>query len=65
MKVEPLQPIAFTILNAVAFSGLSRSRLYELIGRQEIPSFQVGGRRMILRSALEAYFANLSGEGSQ
>ena len=31
MAVEPIQPIAFTIPDAVAYSGLSRSRLYNLI----------------------------------
>jgi predicted DNA-binding transcriptional regulator AlpA len=34
----------------VAYSGLSRSRLYTLIQSNELPSLQVGGRRIILRT---------------
>jgi excisionase family DNA binding protein len=51
-----VEPIAFTINDAVAYSGLSRSRLYILIQTAELPSLQVGGRRMIRRDALDALF---------
>jgi excisionase family DNA binding protein len=54
------QPLAFTIPDAVAYSGLSRSRLYSLIQNGELPSLRVGGRRMIRRDALDAFFAKLS-----
>ena len=53
------QPIAFTITDAVAYSGLSRSRLYALMQSGDLPSLQVGGRRMIRRAALDAFFASL------
>lgn len=53
------QPLAFTITGAVSYSGLSRSRLYELIRAGDLPSLTVGGRRMIYRSDLDAFFANL------
>lgn len=56
MTVAPIQPLAFTIADAVAYSGLSRSRLYILIQTGELPSLQVGGRRMIRRDALDALF---------
>lgn len=59
MTVVPLQPIALTIADAVAYSRLSRSRLYGLMQSGELPSLQVGGRRMIRREALDAYFAKL------
>lgn len=55
------QPLALTIENAVAYSGLSRSRLYTLIQSGDLPSFRVGGRRMILREVLDSFFARLSG----
>lgn len=55
-----VQPIAFTVHDAVAYSGLSRSRLYTLIQTGELPSLQVGGRRMIRRDALDAFFAKLA-----
>lgn len=57
MSIEPAQPIAFTIRDAMAFSGLSRTRLYRLIKEGELPSMAIGGRRMIRRADLESYFA--------
>lgn len=54
-----LNPIAFNLKDAVAYSGLSRSRLYILIQTGELPSLQVGGRRMIRRDALDALFDKL------
>lgn len=57
MAVEPIQPIAFTIPDAVAYSGLSRSRLYNLIKDGSLESLQIGGRRMIRRDSLDALFA--------
>ncbi|AQR63377.1 hypothetical protein BZG35_05760 [Brevundimonas sp. LM2] len=53
------QPLALTVQDAVAYSGLSRSRLYKLMQTGELPSLQVGGRRMIRRDALDAFFDNL------
>ncbi len=53
------QPLAFTIIDAVAYSGLSRSRLYDLMRAGDLPSLAVGGRRMIYRADLDAFFANL------
>ncbi len=58
--VASFLPIAFTVHDAVAYSGLSRSRLYDLMKSGDLPSLQVGGRRMIRRDALDAYFASLA-----
>ena len=55
-----VQPLAFTVHHAVAYSGLSRSRLYALMKTGELPSLQVGGRRLIRRDAIDAYFATLA-----
>jgi excisionase family DNA binding protein len=60
MAVEPIQPLVFTVHDAVAYSGLSRSRLYTLIQAGELSSLQIGGRRMIRRDALDAFFAKLA-----
>ena len=54
-------PIALSVPAAVAYSGLSRSRLYELIRLKEIASVQVGGRRLVLRSGVDEFFAKLAG----
>ena len=53
------QPLAFTIPDAAQYSGLSRSRLYGLMQTGEIASLKVGGRRMIRRDALDAFFDKL------
>lgn len=54
-----IDPIAFTIPDAAAYSGLSRSRLYALMKSRELPSLLIGGRRMIRRDAVDAFFASL------
>lgn len=60
MPPANIEPIALTITDAVAYSRLSRSRLYTLIQSGDLPSLQVGGRRMIRRDALDNFFANLA-----
>lgn len=54
------EPIALSIPSAVAYSGLSRSRLYQLIRSNDVASVQVGGRRLVLRSGIDDFFARLS-----
>ena len=58
-SVSPIHPIAFTIPDASLYSGCSRSRLYGLMQSGELPSLKVGGRRMIRRDALDAFFDQL------
>jgi len=53
-------PIALTVALAVEYSNLSRSRLYELMKNGQLPSFQVGGRRMIFRATIDDFFAKLA-----
>jgi excisionase family DNA binding protein len=60
MAATHIHPTAFTVATAVTYSGLSRSRLYELMKDGAIASFHVGGRRMILREAVDDFFARLS-----
>jgi excisionase family DNA binding protein len=60
MALANVLPAAFTVSSAVSYSGLSRSKLYELMKAGAIASFHVGGRRMILREALDTFFARLS-----
>jgi excisionase family DNA binding protein len=60
MVASQVMPAAFTVAGAVSYTGLSRSKLYELMKDGAIASFQVGGRRMILRQALDNFFERLS-----
>lgn len=53
--VLAVEKIAFTIPEAVFVSGLSRSTLYDEIAAGRLKSRRVAGRRLILRSELEAF----------
>lgn len=55
MTIQPVQPYALTIDNAARFSGLSRSRIYELMGAGELKSFKVGNRRMIMLDDIKSF----------
>jgi len=43
---------AMTVRQAVAFSGISRSGLYELMSNGKLPWTNVGSRRLIPKSSL-------------
>jgi len=62
MTNQPVQPYALTIDNAARFSGLSRSRIYELIGAGALKSFKVGNRRMIKAEDLKAFLDHAASE---
>jgi excisionase family DNA binding protein len=49
--------LAYTIPEACIAAGLGRTMLYQLLTSGEIESFTVGSRRLIPRSALEAFIA--------
>ncbi|WP_406854379.1 helix-turn-helix domain-containing protein [Alsobacter sp. KACC 23698] len=53
-----INPFAFRINDAVRYSGLSRSTLYSLESRGELRMIKAAGRRLILRSDLEAFLAS-------
>jgi excisionase family DNA binding protein len=60
MVAQNLEPLVLTIQDAVTYSRLSRTRLYMLIASGMLPSFTVGGRRLIYRAAVDAFFASLT-----
>ncbi|WP_409514762.1 helix-turn-helix domain-containing protein [Brevundimonas sp.] len=60
METLSIPPLVLTISAATAYSALSRSRLYALMQSGELPSVRVGGRRLIRRDALDAFFAKLT-----
>ena len=57
--------IAFRVDEAVRATGLSRSSIYLLLASGDLPALKAGGRRLILRSDLEAYFEKLKSAGRQ
>lgn len=59
----PADALAYRPAEAVRVSGISRSRLYELIASGDIPAKKLGGCTLILRESLMAYLASLPGYG--
>ena len=45
------------IKDAVAWSGIGRSRLYEAMSKGDLPFVKVGERRLIPKRGLKAYLA--------
>ncbi len=60
-----MEPIALRIPEAALAAGLSRSKIYEEIKARRLRAIKAGGRRLILRTDLEAYFANLASGGDK
>jgi excisionase family DNA binding protein len=50
--------LAYRIDEAAQASGLGRTTLYELIGSGQLKAFKAAGRRLIMRSDLEAFLAS-------
>lgn len=48
-----MQPMLFTLKDAVAFSGFSRSRIYALAGLGEIATKKAGRRTLIVAKSLQ------------
>ena len=52
-------PATFTIEGAQDFSGLTRSRLYELMGSGDLEARKAGRRTLIVGESLRSYLAGL------
>ncbi len=65
MADQYIKPYALTVEGAVRHTGLSRTRIYNLIKGGEIDSFTIGSRRMFLVDKLDAFMDKLAtGPGS-
>jgi len=53
-EANPVKPITVTIENATKYSGIGRTKLYELIGNGTIKTITVGRRRLVVYASLEA-----------
>lgn len=60
---QMVSPFTFNIAGAVAASGLSRTRIYELLRSGDIEAVRCGGRTLIRASSLRAYLASLPDAG--
>lgn len=62
MTAQSIHPYALTIENAARYSGLSRSRIYELMAAGDLNWFKVGSRRMILTEVLKSYLDRVAAQ---
>lgn len=47
--------LGLSVTEAAALLGVSRPTVYELINREDFPSFRIGTRRVISRAGLERW----------
>lgn len=55
------EPIAMSIKDAVAHTGLSRSKIYEMLKSKDLASVSVGSRRLVLTNSIREFFNRISG----
>lgn len=55
---QPITPRWLKIPAAVAYSGISRSVIYELLNEGKIRSHRIGAARVIDRESLDAFIAS-------
>lgn len=48
------EPVTVTVPDAMKYSGLGRTKLYDLISKGEIKSVRIGTRRLIVFASLKA-----------
>ena len=59
--VKRADKIALTVTEAAELLGVSRPTVYQLINREDFPSFRIGARRLISRSGLERWVQQQAG----
>lgn len=55
MRNEGKDRLALSVSEAAALLGVSRPTVYELLNRDDFPSFRIGSRRVISRAGLERW----------
>lgn len=61
------EKLALSVTETAALLGVSRPTVYELLNRDDFPSFRIGSRRVISRAGLERWVeqqADLHEEGA-
>lgn len=60
---DKLEPLAVGSTEAARLLGISRPTLYQLLNRQDFPSFRVGNRVLISVSGLQEWIDRQTKEG--
>lgn len=50
-----LEPMAVSAAEAARLLGVSKPKVYELMGREDFPAFKLGGRTLISVEGLRAW----------
>jgi excisionase family DNA binding protein len=53
-ELTPFDPVTVTVPDAMKYSGLGRTKIYDLISKGEIKSVRVGTRRLVVFASLKA-----------
>jgi excisionase family DNA binding protein len=56
---RPPEPLAYRVDDAAAAIGISRSKVWDLIAKGDIPARKLVGSTIILKADLEAYLSAL------
>ena len=56
----PIEPEALSIEQTCAFTGLGKTKIYELIGSRALKTRRLGRRRLVLRTDLKEFLETLS-----
>jgi excisionase family DNA binding protein len=58
-KGRTMTPMTYTIEGAVQATGLPRTTIYELLGKQRLSAVKAGRRTLILADSVRAYLESL------
>lgn len=58
-----LEPLAVSAVEAARLIGVSKTKVYELMGRSDFPAFKLGGRTLISVDGLRAWIKAQSEKG--
>jgi excisionase family DNA binding protein len=53
-------PYLFSVNEAARLLGIGRTKCFELLGSEELPSVRIGRRRLVHRDAIRDYAARLA-----
>lgn len=54
-----MRPHSMTIADTVKWSGIGRTKLYELLGDKKIQAVKLGTRTLVLTQSVEQFLASL------
>ena len=61
MQGTAIEPLAVSAAEAARLLGISRPKVYELLGREDFPAFKLGGRTLISVDGLRRWVEQQAG----